>query len=137
MIIPVLDPEGDDHREFVEWTLKAARPQSPVPSESDRKEEHDSLVDDLVEATRGYSAAAFASLRAELAAEADGKDLSDEKMLEVFRDRIPPQLGATRTMQELHAKLNCTHRSLLPEVDDIEKSRKEWTKQLRALEIER
>ena len=55
LIIPVLDPEGDDRKEFVNWVLGSVV--------EDPGDEDTSVLDAL---TEGYSAAAFASLRSTL-----------------------------------------------------------------------
>ena len=55
LIIPVLDPEGDDRREFLLWVLEA----TGLPAE-------ERIVEQLDALTAGYSAAAFASLRSQL-----------------------------------------------------------------------
>ena len=56
LIIPILDPEGPDRREFIAWALRASSSR-PTPS-----------LERLDQLTQGYSAAAFASLRQHLKA---------------------------------------------------------------------
>ena len=120
LIIPVLDPEGDDRREFLGWVLGAAL---PVPD--------DSAIEQLDLLTVGYSAAAFTSLRSHLkAVEPQGID----EIVAIVRDHIPPAIGQTRRYQTLQALLNCTRRSLLPVPHVNEEDREAWETELRELE---
>ncbi|MCA9186291.1 MAG: ATP-binding protein, partial [Planctomycetales bacterium] len=57
LIIPVLDPEGEDRLEFIRWILRAVLPEFT--------DEDTAAMDEL---TQGYSSAAFASLRSQLKA---------------------------------------------------------------------
>ncbi len=127
LIIPVLDPEGDDRLEFVRWVLKAALG-STLPSEPDVKR-----MDDL---TRGYSAAAFASLRSHLKAKAVGGVLSLDQVEAIVRDHIPPAIEQTRRYQTLQALVNCTRRSLLPDPSVSDSAREAWQTELRQLELQ-
>ncbi|MEM6795074.1 MAG: ATP-binding protein [Acidobacteriota bacterium] len=128
LILPVLDPEGEDRRAFLEWVLSAA-------VEGPEKE----FVERLDAATAGYSAAGFAALRGQikarvaLAAESESR-LDIEAVLEVVRDMIPADIGETRRYQTLQALLNCTRRSLLPDSDLTEEDRQAWSSEIRALE---
>ena len=122
LIIPVLDPEGDDRRDFLRWVLGAVLPDSD-----------DSAIEQLDLLTMGYSAAAFASLRSHLkAVEPHGID----EIVTIVRDHIPPAIGQTRRYQTLQALLNCTRRSLLPEPHVNEEDREAWEVELRQLEAE-
>ncbi|KPJ86114.1 hypothetical protein AMJ57_00495 [Parcubacteria bacterium SG8_24] len=140
LIIPVLDPEGEDRDEFIAWTLQGTVSGS---LEGYREE--------LEKLTRGYSAASFALLRGELRAEAGEGQLSPEQALEVARDIIPPSISETRRYQTLQALLNCTRRSLLPDRPYTEADRKNmvvidprmtdadrdrWLEEVRQLEAE-
>jgi SpoVK/Ycf46/Vps4 family AAA+-type ATPase len=126
LIIPTLDPEDDDRVEFIKWTVE------PVLSETltaDRLKELDN-------ATTDFSAAAFASLRAELIAKgkrSDGK-LEFVKVREIMADQIPPAITDTRRYQTLQALINCTRRSLLPNPNVSETERGSWAAELRELE---
>jgi hypothetical protein len=138
LIIPVLDPEGEDRRAFLGWVLEGAGLEKPLPSELERLEEE----------TGGYSPAAFAALRSRLKAEralrsVDGastgkrvsaQGLAFERVLEIVHDQLPADIGDTRRYQALQALLNCTRRSLLPEGGVGEKERREWGRELRELE---
>lgn len=120
LIIPVLDPQGDDRQQFVRWVLRAVLNE---PSEADIKR-----MDELSE---GYSPAAFASLRSQLkSAEAN----SIEQVVDIVRDHIPPAIGLTRRYQTLQAMINCTRRSLLPDPDFTQKDRDRWEQEIRELE---
>jgi hypothetical protein len=115
-IIPVLDPEGDDLTDFIRWAIKPVRPDASPE-----------LLARLADITAGYSAAAMASLKDELIAEADGGALDDDAIFAVVHDRITPDIGRTRRIQILDALLNCTHRSLLPEgIVDLGAAREAW-----------
>ncbi|MCL4192860.1 MAG: ATP-binding protein [Thermoguttaceae bacterium] len=120
LIIPVLDPEGDDRREFLRWVAKAAI--------KDPTEEQIARLDEL---TEGYSAAAFASLRQHLKA-VEPETFDD--VAAVVQDQIPPAIGLTRRYQTLQALVNCTRRSLLPDPTITEQDREAWQLELRQLE---
>lgn len=127
LIIPVLDPEGDDRREFLRWVLEAASSEAP----------DDAAIDRLDALTPGYSAAAFASLRSRLKAEAAVRGpLSLDRIAEIVYDQIPPAIGATRRYQTLQALVNCTRRSLLPNPQVTEADREAWQAEIRLLEAQ-
>jgi len=120
LIIPVLDPEGDDRREFLRWGAKAAI--------DDPTDEQIARLDEL---TEGYSAAAFASLRQHLKAV---EPKTFDGVAAVIQDQIPPAIGLTRRYQTLQALINCTRRSLLPDPTITEQDREAWQLELRQLE---
>lgn len=120
LIIPVLDPQGDDRKAFIRWVLKAVT--------SDPTAEDVQRVDDL---TKDYSAAAFASLRSQLKA---SEVKTVDAIIEIVRDHIPPAIGLTRRYQTLQAMINCTRRSLLPDPDFTDKDREAWQMEIRKLE---
>ncbi|MBM3879388.1 MAG: ATP-binding protein [Verrucomicrobia bacterium] len=124
LIIPTLDPEGPDREEFLRWAVKPvlAHPLST---------EHLTSLD---QATRGYSAASFASLRSELKTKAIGNHLDIQQILAVVSDHLPPAIEETRHYQTLQALVNCTRRSLLPDPQVTETQRRAWEAELRALE---
>ncbi len=124
LIIPILDPEGEDHEAFVQWTL------APV-FEGDMSATD---LSDLGETMKGYSPASFASLRSELIAKARGGKLTLEAALAVARDLIPPDIAKTRRYQALQALLNCTRRSLLPDPKTDEVQREAWRREILRLE---
>jgi hypothetical protein len=120
LIIPVLDPQGEDRGEFIKWVLGAVLDQ---PSDAD--------ITRMDELSKGYSAAAFASLRSQLKA-AEVKTI--DEVVEIVRDHIPPAIGLTRRYQTLQAMINCTRRSLLPNPDFTDKDREAWQLEIRDLE---
>ncbi len=129
LILPVLDPVGDDRRAFIEWTLRAA-PLDPTkcPPWADLV---DHLDEELLPET--YSAAAFASLRSLLKAT---EPETWEEARAAIHDQIPPAIGPTREYQTLQALLNCTRRSLLPDPDMDLDQRQVWEQRIRDLELD-
>lgn len=126
LIIPVLDPEGDDRLEFVEWMIKPVLAGKPSKS----------VVNEILMVTTGYSAATFASLRSELKAASLMRkgSLSVKEIERIIGDHLTPTISDTRRYQTLQALLNCTRRSLLPDPDVSEEERKLWVSELRELE---
>jgi len=124
LIIPVLDPQGEDRDDFLRWVAGPA-----LDGKGDSRG-----LDKLRECTQGYSAAAYASLRSELLAQAGGSRLEFERVLETVSDHIPPAIGETRRYQTLQALVNCTRRSLLPDPSVDEADRLKWTDEIRLLE---
>lgn len=124
LIIPILDPEGDDRRDFIEWLAKAA----PL-EDAQRTELADKLDREVL--PQGYSAAAFAMLRSQLKA---AEPSSIEQVLTIIEDVIPPAIGLARRYQTLQALVNCTRRSLLPDPQVTTAQRELWEKEIRELE---
>ena len=125
LIIPVLDPEGQDRRDFLRWLLAAVQDGEP----------DEALLDRLDEWTEGYSAAAFASLRSQLKAkQAASGELTGEDIEAIIHDHIPPAIQQTRRYQTLQALVNCTRRSLLPDPEAGEAQREAWQAEIRRLE---
>ena len=121
LIIPVLDPEGDDRQEFISWMVK---PVLPDPLDEDAMER-------IATITEGYSAASFASVRSELIARAGKNTPGFEPVLDVIEDRLLPAITETRRLQTLHALVNCTRKSLIPDnylptTDDFKAVKKKW-----------
>jgi hypothetical protein len=121
LILPVLDPEGEDRQDFLRWVAQAVLPE---PTEAD--------LEKLDQHTLGYSAAAFSSLRSQL--KASSAKTMDE-VIAIVQDLILPAIGPTRRYQTLQALLNCTRRSLLPDAEVDESDREEWRQAI--LELER
>lgn len=126
LIIPVLDPEGEDRKAFVNWTL----------GENDF-EEHQ--IGEIEKLTESYSAAAFASLRSNIKAikKIKNKILTFAEVKSVIEDLLPAEIGSVREYQHLQALLNCTRKSLLPEEyakQNIAHAREEWAKKAASLE---
>ena len=130
IVVPVLDPSGDDREAFLRWTIAKVFP-GALP---------DDAVERLLKVTADYSAASFASLRSDLEAatllkknsETPGKLTLDE-IIAVAEDRILPNIGPIRHYQTLQALLNCTRKSLLPG-DYSPEIRESWVKQIAQLE---
>lgn len=125
IVIPVLDPTGEDRETFLKWTLSNVF-NGEIPDESFKL---------LLSLTEGYSAASFASLRADLeAAKNRNGKLSVDEIVDVISDRILPNIGPIRQYQTLQAFLNCTRKSLLPG-DYSPEIRESWLKQIAQLEV--
>ena len=86
LIIPVLDPKGEDKRSFLRWMIE------PIGL--------DALSEDQMEAlepaAEGYFAAAYASLRSGLIATNRRGQLNLEGVMEIMSDHIPPAIGKTK-----------------------------------------
>lgn len=122
LIIPVLDPEGEDRRDFVRWVAEAVL-ESPT----------DADLAKLDELTQGYSAAGYSSLRSQLKA-SEAKTIDD--IVAITRDLLLPDIGLARRYQTLQALVNCTRRSLLPDENVTERDRESWQSEIRALEAQ-
>lgn len=122
LIIPVLDPEGEDRADFVRWITETVI-KNPAPEDLAKVDA----------GTIGYSAAAFSSLRSQLKAMAP-KTIDD--LMAIVNDLIPPDIGLTRQYQTLQALINCTRRSLLPNPNVTERDREEWWRQILKLEAQ-
>ena len=130
IVIPVLDPSGDDREAFLRWTIAKVLP-GPLPEDA---------VKQLSKLTEDYSAASFASLRSDLEAASllkkgsqDGSELMPDEIIAVVEDRILPNIGPIRHYQTLQALVNCTRKSLLPD-DYSPEIRESWVKQIAQLE---
>ena len=130
LIIPVLDPTGDDRQAFLRWVLSGAL--SAAPTDGD--------VTRLDAVTEAYSAAAFAALRGQLKATArrlqPDETFDIDAVLAVAGDLIPPAIGETRRYQTLQALLNCTRRRLLPDPEMDLAQREVWAREIRQLEAQ-
>jgi hypothetical protein len=127
LIIPILDPEGDDRKEFLQWAVQ------PV---LDRKLTSDEATQ-LDAITTDYSSSSFASLRSELKATALQRrsNLDFKDILAAIADLIPPAIGETRRYQTLQALVNCTRKGLLPNPNVTASERKAWMEEIRLLEL--
>ena len=134
MVVPVLDPIGEDREAFLRWTLA----KTVAGRISDEAVEH------LLELTKDYSAASFASLRSDLEAASlharrssktsdSAAELPLDEIIAVVEDRILPDIGPIRRYQTLQALVNCTRKSLLP-CDYSPEIRESWVKQIAQLE---
>jgi hypothetical protein len=124
LIIPVLDPTGEDRLAFLDWMIRPAYRGTLTDPEKER----------LEELTEGFYSATYASLRSELKARSRLAPLAVEEIFEVIRDRLAPDIGPTRRYQTLQALLNCTRRSLLPDPEVTDDERLEWAEAIRELE---
>ncbi len=127
LIIPVLDPEGDDRKAFLNWVTKPVLKRELAEDEAKL----------LMERTGDYSAAGFASLRSELKAKAARLKgpLTFEQVLETANDLLSPPISETRRYQTLQALINCTRKSLLPDPNVTEQERQAWAEEVRQLEL--
>lgn len=146
LIIPILDPVGEDRKDFIRWVLKGLI--------VDKR-----LVDDVDKLLpEQYSAASFALLRSHLKAHKSmilgNPDLipSYEQQNHAIRklvdDLLLPNIEETREYQTLQALVNTTRSSLLPELTEqdlggfyggsmsekIRIARSAWQKRIRTLE---
>jgi SpoVK/Ycf46/Vps4 family AAA+-type ATPase len=124
LIIPILDPEDKDRREFLQWVLRGAK----------LMDSGEDALQTLGELTQGWSAAAFASLRSTLIAASVRAPLDLDRLLAIVSDQIPPAIERTRRYQTLQALLNCTRRSLLPDPKVTDEERESWQSEMHALE---
>jgi len=123
LIIPILDPDGEDRREFIDWMIKPTGLSTPE------------MVDwlDKEGLEKDFSSAAYAALRSQLKASPP----KDREALEfVIRDFITPAIGPTRRYQTLQALVNCTRRSLLPDPSVTDQERAQWEQEIRQLELQ-
>ena len=126
LIIPILDPSEEDRKQFIRWMV------APALGEDLATEQ----MRGLDEATEGFSAATFASLRGELKAKAARAKMRYEDVLATVRDRMQPAIGLTRRYQALQALTNCTRRSLLPDPEAGDEIRAGWEREMRHLEAQ-
>ena len=128
LIIPVLDPDGDDRTAFLNWTLRGMLPKSTPEAD----------ITALASLTTDYSAAAYASLRSNLKARqmlaSAGAPLTVEQIRAVIADQLQPAIGPTRRYQTLQALINCTRRALLPDPNVTDETRLAWENEIRLLE---
>ncbi len=133
LIIPVLDPTGDDRIDFIHWVIDTIKlDDAQLEKEGlTRLDLVQRMNDELLPAE--YSAASFASLRSYLKAT---RPQTWAEVLRAVHDQLPPAIGPTREYQTLQALVNCTRRSLLPNPDSALEDRVEWERRIRELELE-
>lgn len=123
LIVPILDPEGEDLEDFVDWVIE------PLPVEERAKAKIMVLA-----SLQQRSAAALATLRSEIKSK---KCKTSDAVEAIVMDMLPADIELTRRYQTLQALVNCTKRSLLPK--DIQanahKEKEKWSKELRELEL--
>lgn len=136
LIIPILDPEGEDLDDFISWMIR------PVFEKGESCPTVAGAVELLKPDTLGYYAASFSEVRSDLIAVAEFRKqsgLSIEEIREVLHDRIPPAVEKMRRYQKLQALLNCTRLSLLPapvERASLDELREGWRREILTLEAE-
>lgn len=122
LIIPVLDPTGEDRLDFIRWLLEPAG----------------AIGEDLIDwlniegLPAVFSAAGFAALRSQIKAL---PPKTEDELKAVVRDFIQPAIEQTRRYQTLQALVNCTRRSLLPDPDVTEEERAQWEHEISRLEM--
>jgi hypothetical protein len=123
LIIPVLDPAGEDRLEFIKWMLE---PAGDVATGLTEWLDEEGLPAE-------FSAAGFAALRSQIKAI---PPQSEFELKESIADFIQPAIGPTRRYQTLQALVNCTRRSLLPDPKVTDEQRALWEKEISLLEAQ-
>ena len=123
LIIPILDPVGEDRKDFIRWMLKPTNFGD------------EALVDwlDTEGLEQDFSSAGYAALRSQLKA-IPPKD--QEELKSTIRDFMQPAIKQTRRYQTLQALVNCTRRSLLPDPNISDKDRALMEDEIRLLELQ-
>lgn len=123
LIIPVLDPTGQDRIDFIQWMLAPAGAAG------------ENLVEwlDQEGLPAEFSAAGFAALRSQIKAIPPQSEL---ELKESVGDFIQPAIGQTRRYQTLQALVNCTRRSLLPDPEISDDQRAHWEREISQLEAQ-
>lgn len=123
LIIPILDPTGEDRVEFIRWMLK---PAGEVGKNLVEWMNDPGLPPD-------FSAAGFAALRSQIKAI---PPKTEDELKHIVRDFIQPAIGQTRRYQTLQALVNCTRRSLLPDPNVTDEQRALWEREISLLEAQ-
>lgn len=118
LIIPILDPEGEDREDFLKWVCSVF----PVTV----GEQDYASLDKM---TNNYSSASFAALRSMAKAK---KCSSIEEVVALAEEILPSDIESARRYQTLQALVNCTRKSLLPleEGKTVTELRDQWRKEL-------
>jgi SpoVK/Ycf46/Vps4 family AAA+-type ATPase len=132
LIIPVLDPVGQDLKDYLNWmvqdTLKRDLNESELNQLMKRMDREKSYAGSIM------------ALKAELEDERvhlEQKELTFETILTVVERYLPPPIEKTRRKQTLLALLNCTRKDLIPKEycpEDIDKQREIWQEELAQLQ---
>jgi SpoVK/Ycf46/Vps4 family AAA+-type ATPase len=124
LIIPILDPDGEDKNDFIKWAFHGI--------EVETGGTYDERV---LQITQGYSSATFAALRSRIKSKAC---TTIEDALGVAKDILQPDIEETRRYQTLQALVNCTRKSLLFDDgvshDTVKEERLKWKQELTELE---
>lgn len=121
LIIPVLDPVGDDRIEFFRWTFGGEL-------------FHSNHLDVMKKTCGDYSAAEFGALRSQIKRR---KPKSFEEAIAIAEDIVPSNIKNERRYQTLQAMVNCTKKSLIDATmsrDIFLAKREEWQKEIYELE---
>ncbi len=121
LIIPILDPTGQDRLDFIRWMLK---PTGLVSDELVTWLDQEGLEVDM-------SSAGYAAMRSQFKAI---PPTTEEELKHAIYDFLQPAIRQTRRYQTLQALVNCTRRSLLPNPDVTEQERAQWEQEIRSLE---
>lgn len=124
LILPVLDPEGDDRLAFLEWSI----------GKIEGEDLNGSQFDSLIKLTKHYSAASFSLLKSSI--KKNGVKNYDD-VVAIIEDIISPDIEDVREYQTLQAKLNCTRKSLLShrgDSDSFRETREKWKSRILFLE---
>ena len=127
LIIPVLDPDKEDQKSFIQWIVK------PVVEHPLTEAESLELMDIL----EGHSPAAMASLRSELIAKKHMEKadyLAFNTIQLIVNDHLHAAIDSTRHYQTLQALVHCSRRSLLPDPKVTEDQRAMWDSEIKSLE---
>ncbi len=122
LIIPILDPVGQDRLDFIRWMIKPTG----------------IATDDLVKwldeegLDKDFSSAGYAALRSQFKA-IPPKDEADLKA--IVYDFLSPAIQQTRRYQTLQALINCTRRSLMPDPNVTDAQRAQMEDEIRQLEL--
>jgi hypothetical protein len=115
LIIPILDPEDSDRKEFIEWVFGDI-------------EGWESLCG--TKFLTGKSAAWYASMRSQLKR---SNCNSIEHAKEIIEEVLVSDIESEREYQKLQALVNCTRKSLLP----IGGKREAWLEEIKRLKMKR
>lgn len=127
LIIPILDPDENDAKEFSEWVLKSV---TKYTAEE---------LKEFTEMTKGYSAALYSSIKSELIALKQlNKINSFEDVKNVVQNTLTSDIEDVRQYQTYQALLNCTRKELIPlsylGQEDVKIKRAEWNRKIQELE---
>lgn len=122
LIIPVLDPIGEDRLEFIRWMLGPTKIQD---EELVQWLDREGLEED-------FSSAGYSALRSQFKA-IPPKDSDEVKA--IVRDFLQPAIKQTRRYQTLQALVNCTRRSLMPNPEISDAERAQMEDEIRQLEL--
>ena len=127
LIIPVLDPEGEDKIEFIKWMVE------PVIENKFTNDQIDVYFSEYI---GHFYPALFSEIRSELISKKKLKKgkLDIGEVVEVLEDVFPPSIEDTRRYQTLQALVNCTRKSLMPLEFQTIDSRKSFQQEILKLE---